>query len=140
MKEESPSVLRWGVSTKAFDFAGLSGHTMIGDGFIGTPHFMCRRQVLQFQDAKPEVDVWAAAACLYYMLTNQYPRDIRSGEGWEVLLQKPAIPILDRNSALPKPLATAIDRALAEDTQNQEAPHYQRVKDFKNDLTQAFDS
>jgi eukaryotic-like serine/threonine-protein kinase len=126
--------------SKAFDFAGLSGHTMIGDGFIGTPHFMCRRQVLQFQEAKPEVDVWAAAACLYQMLTNQYPRDIKSDEGWEVLLQKPAIPILDRNPALPKPLATVIDRALAEDAQNQEALHYQRVIDFKNDLTQAFAS
>jgi hypothetical protein len=29
--------------SKAFDQAGLSGHTMSGDGFRGTAHFMCQR-------------------------------------------------------------------------------------------------
>jgi eukaryotic-like serine/threonine-protein kinase len=124
--------------SKAFDLAGLSGHTMSGDGFRGTPHFMCRKQVLEFQQAKPEVDVWAVAACLYYMLTAQYPRNIRNGEGWEVLLERKTIPILDRNPDLPISLADVIDRALAEDANNQEALHYQRVRDFKTDLTQAF--
>ncbi|MCY7369100.1 MAG: hypothetical protein LH474_13220, partial [Chamaesiphon sp.] len=123
---------------KAFDLAGLSGQTMSGDGFRGTPHFMCRKQVLEFQRAKPEVDVWAAAACLYYMLTARYPRNIKSGEAWEVLLERNVIPILDQNPDIPTPLAAVIDRALAEDSQNKEALHYQRVKDFKSDLSTAF--
>ena len=123
---------------KAFDCAGLSGNTKSGDGFRGTPHFMCRKQVLEFQRAKPEVDIWAAAACLYYMLTAKYPRHINSGEGWDVLFERNVIPILDRNPDLPAPLSAVIDRALAEDSQNKEALYYQTVGDFKADLTTAF--
>jgi eukaryotic-like serine/threonine-protein kinase len=124
--------------SKAFDLAGLSGHTVSGDGFRGTPHFMCRKQVLEFQQAKPEVDVWAAAACLYYMLTNQYPRKIRNKEGWEVLLERDVVPILDRNPDLPAPLAVVIDRALHEGSTQSPTLYYQRVRDFKTDLTKAF--
>jgi eukaryotic-like serine/threonine-protein kinase len=124
---------------KAFDLAGLSGHTMSGDGFRGTPHFMCRKQVLEFQQAKPEVDIWAAAACLYYMLTNQYPRKFGKGEGWEVLLERDVIPIRDRNSDIPAPLAIVIDRALHECSKTSTTLHYQRVQDFKADLAIAFD-
>lgn len=122
---------------KAFDFAGLSGQTMSGDGFRGKPHFMCRKQVLEFQRVQPEVDIWAAA-CLYYMLTAKYPRKINSGEGWEVLLERNVIPILDRNPDIPASLATVIDRALSEDSKNKEAIQYQRVCDFKADLSVAF--
>ena len=115
-----------------------SGHTMSGDGFRGTPHFMCRKQVLEFQQAKPEVDIWAAAACLYYMLTNQYPRKFGKGEGWEVLLERDVIPIRDRNPDLPAPLAIVIDRALHEGSKTSTTLHYQRVQDFKADLSIAF--
>ena len=124
--------------SKAFDMAGLSGHTMSGDGFRGTPHFMCRKQVLEFQQAKPEVDIWAAAACLYYMLTNQYPRKFGKGEGWEVLLERDVIPIHDRNPDLPTSLAIVIDRALQEGSKTSTTLHYQRVQDFKADLSIAF--
>jgi eukaryotic-like serine/threonine-protein kinase len=99
---------------------------------------MCRKQILEFQDVQPEVDVWAAAACLYYMLTNEYPRNFRSGEGWEVVLDRPVIPILDRNPDLPLPLATVIDRALAEDSNNREALHYQSAQALKADLLQSW--
>jgi eukaryotic-like serine/threonine-protein kinase len=124
--------------SKAFDMSGLSGHTVSGDGFRGTSQFMCRKQILEFQDVQPEVDVWAAAACLYYMLTNEYPRNFRSGEGWEVVLDRPVIPILDRNPDLPLPLATVIDRALAEDSNNREALHYQSAQALKADLLQSW--
>jgi eukaryotic-like serine/threonine-protein kinase len=123
--------------SKAFDLAGLSGHTMNGDGFRGTAEFMCRKQVLEFQQAKPEVDVWAAAACLYYMLTGKAPRDVRKGEGWEVLLERDTIPILKRNPDLPTHLAEVIDRALHEEGQSANL-HYQRVQDFKVELAKAF--
>jgi eukaryotic-like serine/threonine-protein kinase len=125
--------------SKAFDLAGLSGYTKNGDGFRGTPEFMCRKQVLDFQQAKPEVDIWAAAACLYYMLTNKAPRDVQKGEGWEVLLSRNVIPIRDRNPDLPSHLADVIDRALHEEGQSANL-YYQRVADFKVDLSQAFQS
>jgi hypothetical protein len=126
--------------SKAFDFAGLSGHSLSGDGFRGSPDFMCRKQVLDFQKSQPEVDIWAAAACLYYMLTNSNPRNVKPKEGWEVLLQRNVIPIRDRNPNIPPSLANVIDRALQEDTNNKSTLYYQRVRDFKTDLNQAFKS
>ena len=59
---------------KAFDMAGLSGHTYTGE-VAGTPQFMPRQQVLRFKDLRPEADVWAIAAALYNMLTGRFPRD-----------------------------------------------------------------
>ena len=97
---------------KAFDLAGLSGQTCTGS-VCGTPHFMPRQQVLQFRYAKPAVDVWAAAATLYYMLTGLPPRSFpRNKDPWQVVLQSPAVPIRERRNDVPKRLAGAIDEAL----------------------------
>ena len=63
---------------KAFDLAGLSGQTATGSA-AGTPYFMPRQQVVNFKYAKPEVDVWAMAATLYFMLTGSVPRQLRAG-------------------------------------------------------------
>jgi serine/threonine protein kinase len=97
---------------KAFDLAGLSGYTATGSK-AGTPHFMPRQQMLNFKEAQPEVDVWAAAACLYYMLTGYVPRDFpQSQDPWLVVMQSRPVPIRDRNPNVPKPLAEVIDKAL----------------------------
>ena len=65
-------------SPKAFDTAGLSGQSATGS-VAGTPVFMPRQQVIDFKYARPEVDVWAAAASLYAMLTGAVPRDLPPG-------------------------------------------------------------
>jgi serine/threonine-protein kinase len=97
---------------KAFDLAGLSGHTCVGV-VGGTPHFMPRQQVLRFKYAKPEVDVWAAAASLYFMLTGCCPRDFQEREDpWLTVLQTDPVPIRRRCSEIPKRLAHVIDEAL----------------------------
>ncbi|MEA5618859.1 protein kinase, partial [Cronbergia sp. UHCC 0137] len=59
---------------KSFDLAGLSGQT-ITKSVGGTPGFIPRQQVLKYRESKPEVDVWAAAASLYNMLTGYLPRN-----------------------------------------------------------------
>jgi serine/threonine protein kinase len=59
---------------KLFDQAGLSGLTRTGDA-AGKPAYVPRQQVVNFRYAKPAVDVWAAAACLYCTLTGTCPRD-----------------------------------------------------------------
>jgi serine/threonine protein kinase len=100
---------------KAFDKAGLSGHTWSGL-LSGTPYFMPRRQVRRFKYAGPEVDVWAAAAALYYMLTGTPPRDFTGGMGWmEVILETPALPLRQRLPAAPPRLAEVLDYALCEE-------------------------
>jgi serine/threonine protein kinase len=99
---------------KAFDLAGLSGQTLTG-ARAGTPHFMPRQQVINFKEARPEVDVWAAAACLYFMLTGWVPRQFPDDQdAWQVVLQTDAVPIRERLPTLGKDLAELIDRALVD--------------------------
>ena len=99
---------------KAFDTAGLSGQTMTGS-VAGTPVYMPRQQVINFKYAKPDVDVWALAATYYVMLTGEYPREFNTGmDPWRVVLETSAIPILQRNSSIPRRLAEVIDQALVD--------------------------
>ncbi|GAA2638420.1 hypothetical protein GCM10010399_84680 [Dactylosporangium fulvum] len=97
---------------KAFDQAGLSGLTRTGTA-AGKPYFMPYQQVVNFRHARPAVDVWALAACLYHLLTGDYPREFPPGrDPWQVVLQTDAVPVRHRLPGLPKPLAEVIDTAL----------------------------
>jgi serine/threonine protein kinase len=99
---------------KAFDQAGLSGRTRTG-ALGGTVAFMPRRQVLDFKYARPEVDLWAITACLYWMITGHPPRDFPPGsDAVAVVLRQPPIPIRDRLATVPAVLADVIDAVLAE--------------------------
>jgi eukaryotic-like serine/threonine-protein kinase len=100
---------------KAFDLAGLSGHTVSGER-MGTPEFFPRQQLFNFMMAQPEVDVWAAAAVLYNLLTDTFPRDFNPGcDRLLVVLEQDPVPILQRNPGLPPRLAELIDHALTEE-------------------------
>lgn len=98
---------------KAFEIAGLSGHTHTGQ-FAGTPVFMPRQQIIDYRYAKPAVDVWAAAASYYFMLTGTYPKKFDGGDIFGAALSESAVPIRERNAAVPRRLADVIDRALIE--------------------------
>ena len=99
---------------KAFDQAGLSGQTLTGET-SGTPSFMPRQQVINFKYAKPDVDVWAAAATLYYMLCGNPPRNFsREKDPWQTVLQDPPVPLLERNPQVPAEVARIVDAALIE--------------------------
>jgi hypothetical protein len=99
---------------KAFDRAGLSGHTMTGSA-AGTVSFMARKQLINYKYAKPDVDVWSMAASLYWMLTTRAPRHIPAdSDPFLAVLHETAVPIRDRNPGIPKPLADIIDEALVE--------------------------
>jgi eukaryotic-like serine/threonine-protein kinase len=99
---------------KAFDLSGLSGLTCTGVR-AGTPPYMCRQQVLDFKCSQPAVDVWAAAATLYIMLTGKGPRLFdKKYDVWENVLRTPATPIRHYEPALPPRLADVIDTALIE--------------------------
>jgi serine/threonine-protein kinase len=97
---------------KAFDGAGLSGQTCTG-AVAGKPSFMPRQQVVNFKYARPEVDVWAAAASLYWLLTGTTPRDFSEGrDWWQVVLQTDAVPVRRREPSIPPRVAEVIDKAL----------------------------
>lgn len=114
---------------KAFDLAGLSGQTMSGTS-AGTPRFMPRQQVINFKYAKPEVDVWAAAASLYNMLTGTYPRDFSDKDPFLTVLQTNPVPIHQRDASIPKPLAELIDLALIDNPEI----HFKNAATFKREL------
>ena len=61
---------------KPFQLAGLTGLTQTGD-FAGSLGYLSRQQFLNYRYAKPEVDIWAAAAVMYYMLTLHAPRNFQ---------------------------------------------------------------
>ncbi|MEG4987480.1 protein kinase [Microcoleus sp. BR0-C5] len=114
---------------KAFDQAGLSGQTMTGN-VVGTPYFMPRQQVIDYKYAQPDVDVWAAAACLYVMITGYSPRNLQGQDPFLAVLQTDAVRVRDRTSAIPQPLATVIDRALIDNPDI----YYKSAAEFKQAL------
>ncbi len=97
---------------KAFDMAGISGCTRTGD-FSGTLGFIPKQQFLNYKYAKPEVDVWAAVATLYYMLTGKAPRDFSAHpEAAMRIFEEAPVPVRERNPYISKPLAKLIDTTL----------------------------
>jgi pSer/pThr/pTyr-binding forkhead associated (FHA) protein len=100
---------------RVFEFSGLSGVTRTGT-VGGKACYICRQQVLNYKDARPELDVWGAAACLYTMLAGTTPRDFlgKRGDDWGIVLNTDPIPIRQRRPDLPDRLADVIDRALAD--------------------------
>ncbi|MDR1633301.1 MAG: protein kinase [Dysgonamonadaceae bacterium] len=102
---------------KSFDAAGLTSLSK-GGGTCGTIVFMPRQQLRDSRYAKPDVDVWAAAASYYYMLTGQLVRDFRgrsTGELYKEVIYNSPVPVLKRNSRIPEKLAQVIDTALQEE-------------------------
>ncbi|WP_225653845.1 protein kinase domain-containing protein [Streptomyces pseudogriseolus] len=99
---------------KAFERAGLSGHTVTG-ALGGSFAFMPRAQIVNYKYAGPPVDVWAAAACLYFALTGATPRDFPAGaEPADVVLRHPVVPVRRRSDAVPRRLAGLVDGVLTD--------------------------
>lgn len=117
---------------KGFDTAGLSGLTRTGS-LAGTPAFMPRQQVINLKYAKPDVDIWAAAATLYNMLTGCYPRDFPPHQDpWCAILQSKPVPIRKRLPSLPQAFAEVIDLAL----DDSETLYFQNATELRTAIKQ----
>lgn len=113
---------------KAFEAAGISGLTRTGSA-AGTPAFMPRQQLLDYKYAPPAVDVWAAAASLYFALSGFTPRDFPEGrDPWRIVWDTPPVPLARRGVAVPPALAAVLDGALADE--RDELP-YATVAEFR---------
>lgn len=98
----------WGMS-KAYELAGLSG-VSAQNVPTGTMDFAPMQQHLNFRYSGPEVDVWAAAAVLYFLLTRQPPRGRRTAAD-----PFPAVRDVRRlRPEVPERLAHALNRTLRE--------------------------
>ncbi|WP_406441376.1 FHA domain-containing serine/threonine-protein kinase [Streptomyces sp. NBC_01613] len=97
---------------KAFDKAGLSGRTRTG-AIGGSLAFMPRRQLIDYKYARPDVDLWAVTASLYWMLTGALPRDFPpDADPVDVVRDKPPVPVRERLPSIPRQLAEVIDAGL----------------------------
>lgn len=103
---------------KSFDLAGFRGQSLTG-AKGSMPFFMPRQQVIDFKYAQPDVDVWAAAASLYYMITGTYPRNFTHRDPFLTVLTTEPVPIAKRHPGIPKLLAEIIDLALVDHPQMQ---------------------
>lgn len=117
---------------KAFDFAGLSGLSVTQE-LIGTFGFTPRAQVVDFKYARPDVDVWATAATLYYLLTGTYPRELKNPSDLLGVLKTDPIPIRDRVPSLDSKVAEVIDIAL----QDNPEIHFKSAVALKEALQEA---
>ena len=92
---------------------------------------MPRQQVVDYKYAQPDVDAWAAAACLYVMITGYSPRNLQDRDLFLAVLQTDSVPVRDRTYAISQPLATVIDRALID---NPEIYYNKSAAKFKQSL------
>ena len=114
---------------KSFEAAGLSGNTITGS-WGGTMAFMPRQQIIDFKYCKPDVDIWAAAASIYYMMTKYPPKKLKLGvQAAAAIVNGSAIPIRNRDRKIPKEFAEIIDRALVD-----EELYYKNASDLIRDL------
>ena len=109
----SPKIADIGVAK----FHGWGGSCDTRTGTVaGSPATMPRQQVANFKYAGPEVDIWAAAASLYKLLTGEYPRNFPPDrDPWQVVMNEKPRPLLALLPDAPPNLAAAIDQALADD-------------------------
>jgi serine/threonine protein kinase len=118
---------------KSFEKAGMSGLTLTGN-YAGTPYFIPREQIVDFKYVKPVSDVWSMGATIYNILTGQFPYEFAQGrDPINVLLNDNVIPIRQRDSAISKPLAHVIDRAIHRNVKER----YPTAGEMLGDLKQA---
>ena len=99
--------------SKSFQMAGLSGMSMTGKT-AGTPVFMPPEQIINFKYVKPVSDVFSMGATMYFLLTGAFPFDFTDKrDPMDVILNDEVVSIRSRKSAISKPLAAVIDRAVA---------------------------
>ncbi|MDG3007068.1 FHA domain-containing serine/threonine-protein kinase [Paludisphaera mucosa] len=101
---------------KSFRSVGLSGLTFSGE-MRGTIPFMPPEQMTDFKTVRPQADLYATAATLYYLLTGKYIYDEPEGGGdlIKMLLEEHPIPILERRPDIPAGLAAVVGKCLARD-------------------------
>ncbi|MEP0912527.1 protein kinase [Leptolyngbya sp. GB1-A1] len=104
-----------GVKISDYGIATAIAQAGLGDfSAANAAAFMPRQQAIDFKATQPELDLWAIAACLYYMLTGTFPRDFKGEDPYLVLLQTSPVPIRQREAGIPKALAELIDLALVD--------------------------
>ena len=121
------------IGVAKFHARGGSCDTRTGS-MAGSPAAMPRQQAMNFKYAGPEVDVWAAAASLYKLVTGEYPRHFPANrDPWQVVMEDKPRPIRSLWPKAPRHLADTIDMALIDDPEI----IYKEAKALKSALLEA---
>jgi serine/threonine protein kinase len=113
--------------------AGWSGMTATGE-VSRNLHYLPRERLVGLREGDARSDQWSLAAAFYHMLTGQYPRDLAGRDPIAVILHSETIPIGERNTKIPKPVAGVIDRALASEADKR----FRDTAQMKTHLKHAF--
>jgi serine/threonine-protein kinase len=99
---------------RTYQTSRLSGLTLQGQ-FAGTPAFVAPEQIINFRDARPPADQYAAGATLYKLLTDcpvyNLPRPFE--QALLMILQDDPVPIRSRRPEIPAKLAAIVHRSLS---------------------------
>lgn len=115
--------------SKAYEVASQTNFTAVGN-LGGTLEFMPKQQLTDYKFCKPDVDIWAAAASIYALLTSNVPKPFRTGiPRTTTVMHESAIPIRVYNKNVPRKFAKIIDRALVD-----KELYYKHAKDLIHDL------
>jgi len=125
---EMPKLLLDGFGCAAARGEEIKKHSQ----FCGIVAFSPRQQLIDADNPCVSWDVWAAAACLYYMLTGKFPKDL-SGNVWKNLVKNKPAPIREHRADVPAKLADVIDCALDDSA---EELHYSTAKQLLDALEQ----
>ena len=126
---------------KCFEEAGNSIFAYTKAGYVaGSMLFMAPEQITNFRFVRPPADVYSVGVSLYYLLTATYTVDFfgAAGKGKrrhpvEMIIEDPPVPLLDRNSAVPTPLAAVVDRAVQKNPDHR----YPTAQAFRQALLEA---
>ena len=101
---------------RVYQSSRLSGLTMKGD-ISGTVPFMAPEQITDYRGAKPPVDIYAAGATLYNLLTACHLYDFEGSKKNRLMmvLEDEPVPIQSRHKGIPTELAAAIHQSLQKD-------------------------
>ncbi len=113
--------------------SGSSGMTTTGKSWKNF-HFLPRERLVSPRESDLRSDQWSMAAVFYHMLTGRFPRDLAGGDPIAEILHSETVPIRDRNSTVPQPVARVIDRALSSDPEKR----FRDAAEMKSHLKRAF--
>jgi serine/threonine-protein kinase len=133
---------------KPFEDAGNSLFDLTRDDeAAGSLMFMPPEQILNYRNVQPPADVYAVGVSLYFLLTAKYTVDpttpSHQGIGTliagqtrnpiEALIEDEPVPMLDRRSDLPEPIARVIDTAVKKELSDR----YDSAARFREELAAA---
>jgi serine/threonine-protein kinase len=120
------------------DEAGVTGITMEGE-VRGSVPFMPPEQVMDCRFVKPAGDLYAAAATLYWLLTNEYIHDFEARDArgdvmdpYLIILDSPIIPLRQRDPSIPEPVARVVEQALASDPEDRYATAAEMSRELRS--------